>query len=328
MGKEALLGEMIRKLQQLRQQLGRMPSRPEFHKETGYTVEQLLDACDGSGYQKLIELSGLKYSAVGKRDKQAIRKEVFEHLKKEVEQRRAIVSPPQLCRSVLAIGDLHVPYQHPDAIEWLIALNQKYKFDKIIGIGDEIDNHAISFHTHDPSLLSPGHELDAAIKALEPLYKEFPIVDTCESNHTSLFYRKQKHFGLPARVMKSYGEILSAPPGWKWHFEIDIQLSTGQRCLFHHSYGANILLASQRRGQNLVSGHIHSSFSVQHWSNSERTYFAAQTGCLVDDLSLSMSYNKGSVQRPIMGSLAILGGVPKLLPMFLDSRGRWNNKLP
>ena len=318
--------EILQDLRRVQQELGRVPSRIEYERNgafPGVTITEIFGS-----YHLMIKMSGLEYSAKGKRDKQQIRKEDFEHLKKEVEQKKSATFPPQLCRAVLGIGDLHVPYQHPDAIPWLIALNQKYKFDKVVNLGDEIDLHSFSFHTHDPDLLSPGHELAAAIEALQPLYKEFPEMDLCESNHGSLVFRRAKHFGLSARVIKSYGEVIQAPKGWNWKFEVDLQLSNGHRCMFHHSYGGNILLASQRRGQNLVSGHIHNSFSVQHWTNSERTFFAAQAGCLVDDTSLAFAYNKATIQRPILGSVAILDGVPKLLPMFLDANGRWNGVLP
>lgn len=318
--------EILSDVARVAKEIGRTPTREQYLTQ-GKFKRDAIDFAFGS-YTAMLQASGLKYSAIGKRNKQDLKKQAFDHLKKEIEQKKSLPHPPQLCHSVLCIGDLHIPYQHPDAINWLIALNQKYTFDRVINMGDEVDLHAISFHDHDADLLSPGHELEESIKILGQLYSHFPTVDLCESNHGSLVMRRARHFGLPARVLKSNREILSAPEGWSWRFEIDLQLSNGQRCLFHHSYGGNILLASQRRGQNLVSGHIHNSFAIQYWANSERTFFAAQAGCLVDDTSLAMAYNKATVQRPLIGSLAILDGVPKQLPMFLDARGRWTGKLP
>ena len=50
-------------------------------------------------------------------------------------------------------------------------LKKKYKPDKVIHIGDEVDKHAMSFHDSDPDLPSAGDELRMSlplIKELEP----------------------------------------------------------------------------------------------------------------------------------------------------------------
>ena len=114
-------------------------------------------------------------------------------------------------KSVLVISDQHYPYNHADTLEFLEALKKKYKFDKVIHIGDEIDAHALSFHDSDPDLMSAGDELKTCINRVKPLYKLFPEVDLVESNHGSMVYRRQKAHGLPRSVIKSYREILEAP---------------------------------------------------------------------------------------------------------------------
>ncbi len=321
------LAEMITALQKLRQEMGRIPSRPEFHQKTGWTIEQLLDANDGSGYHKLVELSGLKYAAKGKRDKQELRKQHFEAVKAEAERLR-VPTPPKLVRNLLIIPDLHAPYHHPDAIPFLEALHKKYKFDHVVNVGDEIDGHAISFHTHDPDLLSPGHELDAAIKALQPLYKLFPEMDLAESNHGALVYRRGKHFGLPRHVLKPYREVLCAPQGWRWQHEVSLQLSSGQRLIVHHSYGANALKAAQHRGVCMAFGHHHGSLSIQYWRSYEGLMFAIFASSLTDGNHLAAEYGKNFPNRPIQGAVRITDGIPHLLPMFLDAGCRWNGVLP
>jgi len=268
-----------------------------------------------------------------KPDNQELKKKAFEHLKKEIEENKKIVIPPKIYNHIFIWGDGHDPYGHPDKNKFWIAIKKHYAsigkpFDLTIDIGDGEDFHGMNFHDHDPDLFSAGHELREVIKSKEEIYDEFKEVMVCESNHGSMVYRKQLHHGLPRSVFKSYREIIEAPAGWTWHPEIVVTMSNGKKCLFHHSYSSNVLLASQKRAMNLVQGHSHSKFSIQYWSNANDVYFAAQTGCLVDDKSMALAYNKLQIERPIMGSMRIENGIPHLLPMLLDKDGRWSGYVP
>lgn len=321
------LNEMVQLLMKVRQEMGRVPSRPEFLLRTGLRTEQIINAT-GGGYQRLVELSGLKYAAQGKRDKQEIRRQVYEHLIREVHEQKKVVIPPKLYRNLGVWPDKHKPYHHQDANHFLIEAESKYKFDGILDLGDAEDFHALSFHEHDPDLLSAGHELKAVIADNKILYDRFPNVMVIDSNHGSLVHRKAKHHGIPRHVLKSYREVLEAPVGWTYHQELVLQMSNGQKVLFVHSLGSNVLQVSQKRGMSVVQGHHHSKFSIQYWANYDGTYFAAQAGCLVDDTSMAMAYNKNIVERPILGMLRITEGIPYLIPMLLDKNNRWTGKIP
>lgn len=228
---------------------------------------------------------------------------------------------------MLTISDLHFPFCHPDTLPFLAAIKKKYRPDRIIQIGDEADGHAWSFHDPDPDLYSPGDELGHAQWWIKKLYKMFPVMDIMESNHGSLFYRKQKKAGLPKGIFKSYNEIYGVGRGWKWHFDLTITLSNGSPCYFHHGKSSDVLKTSQSMGMSAVQGHYHEKFGVQYWANSLGLYFAAQTGCLVDDHSLAMSYNNTNLKRPLIGCLIIIEGEARTIPMVLNKRGRWIGKL-
>ncbi len=77
-------------------------------------------------------------------------------------------------KRILIISDLHCPYQHQDAVRFLKAIKSKYKPTRVILSGDEVDNHAISFHDSDPDLSSAGDELQKAIKALKKELESIP----------------------------------------------------------------------------------------------------------------------------------------------------------
>lgn len=230
-------------------------------------------------------------------------------------------------KSILVISDSHFPYNHPDIVAFLKALKDKYKFDRVINIGDEIDHHSISFHTPNPDLFSPGDELKTAIARLKPIYELFPKVDVLESNHGSLVYRKQKHAGLSRHVFKSYREILDAPKGWNWHFELVIKASNGMPIYFHHGKSGSGIKLSQAMGMSVVQGHFHETMSIQYWANPLGLYWSMQVGCLIEKSTMAFEYCQNNLKRPLIGCGVILNGHPKLEPMVLDINGRWIKRL-
>jgi hypothetical protein len=230
-------------------------------------------------------------------------------------------------KCILVISDLHCPYQHPDTVAFLRAIKKKYKPTRVILSGDEADFHAISFHDHDADLPSAGDELKKAIKALKPIYEMFPVAQVLESNHGSLVIRKALAHGLSKKFFKSPGEILEAPKGWTWHFDIVLTLPNGYPCYFHHSNGVNAKKNSQAFGSSFVQGHHHEEFSIQYWGNPHALLFGMTVGCLVDDKALAMAYNKNNLKRPVVGCGIIVNGIPELIPMVLSKKGRWVGKL-
>lgn len=224
--------------------------------------------------------------------------------------------------SILVISDLHAPFQHPDAVAFLKYLKKKYKPDLVVCTGDEIDNHALSFHDSDPNLPSAGDELSLAIDALKPVYKLFPNVRVMESNHGSLVYRKALSQGIPIAVLKSYREIIQAPEGWSWSNDLTVRTPLGQ-VYFHHSKGADCLRNSQAMGMSFVQGHHHEKFEVRYWGNPNALMFGMTVGCLADSHSLALAYAKNNLRRQVIGTGVIVDGIAHLEPMVLDKHGRW-----
>jgi Calcineurin-like phosphoesterase len=230
-------------------------------------------------------------------------------------------------KRILVISDLHCPYQHPDAVRFLRALKAKYKPTRVILSGDEVEYAGISFHDHDPDMDAPGRELKRAIEELTPIYKMFPVAEVLESNHGSLVLRKALANGLSREYIRAPGEILKAPPGWTWHFDIVTTLPTGFQCYFHHSKGPNAKKNSQAMGMSFVMGHHHEQMDISYWGNPNALLFGMTVGCLVDPESLAMLYNKNNLKRPVIGCAVIIEGLPILIPMVLNRNGRWIGKL-
>ena len=225
------------------------------------------------------------------------------------------------------ISDLHAPYQHPDALEFLARIQKVYTLDRWICLGDEVDKHALSFHDSDPDLYSAGHELEEASAFLVELGKKFPILDIVDSNHGSLLLRKALSNGIPRQYFKSYNEIYGVPKEWKWHFDMTIKLSNGQNVYIHHGKSADVFKLSQAQSMCAVQGHYHEKFNIHYWGNSLGLYWGMQAGCLIDPKSLAFAYNKNNLKRPIIGTGVIIDDQPMLIPMVLDKKGRWVGRI-
>lgn len=315
---------IIQDIMRVRAELGHFPSMKEYQKHGKFQAI----AANFGVWMAFVKKSGLEYQK-GKRDKQEILKETFQHNQKEAAARKKLLAtPPKLIARLLCISDMHKPYGHPDTFDFLKALQAKYGFDHVLIGGDEIDYHAISFHDSDPDLLSAGHELEAAIKELEPLYKLFPKADVLESNHGSLVYRKGKHHGLPRHVLKEYRDVLRAPEGWNWRETFVYQFTSGQKAFATHGVSKDYLKAGKNLGMSFIQFHFHNELGIRYWKVNGQLLFAMQCACLVDDTSLAMAYNKAILERPIEGCAGVIDGMPRLFPMCLDSEGRWTGVVP
>jgi len=227
---------------------------------------------------------------------------------------------------ILVISDTHAPYCHPDTVKFLKAIKDKYDPDRVIHIGDEVDNHAMSFHPSDASLYSAGDELKAAREVIWQIEELYPKVTVIESNHGSLAYRKAKVAGIPKEMIRPYKKVLDVKH-WNWvdhHIE---KLPNKQPCYFVHGKTANTRTLFTNQMMSSVQGHFHEKFEIVYAGNGERLNFGMTVGCLIDDSSMAYQYNKVFVKRPVIGLGMIIDSQPKLIPMVLNSKGRWNGRL-
>ena len=227
---------------------------------------------------------------------------------------------------VLIISDLHCPWQHPDAFDFLRALKKKIKPQFVLNLGDEADAHALSFHETNPDLPSAGDELSLAKTELHELEKIFPEMTLLHSNHSSLIYRRALKHGMSKEFLKDYGEFLGTKK-WKWTDDLTLTMSNGQRCFFTHGRSADILKVSQTMGMSAVQGHYHTKFVISWWANPDNLFFGMNVGCLINQKSMAFAYAKNFKTRFILGCGIILNGIPRLLPMVLNKKGDWIGKI-
>ena len=226
---------------------------------------------------------------------------------------------------ILVISDLHIPYHHQDAISFLRHLKAKYNPTRVICMGDELDHSALSYHDTDPDLYNAGDELTRSLPFIQELKELFPVMDILDSNHGSMVWRKAKTHGIPKHYIKSYNDVLGVDSGWKWLFDLTVELPNGNKCYFHHGKSSDVVKLSQIMGMCAVQGHYHEKFKIDYWSNPVSLYWGLQTGCLISDKSLAFSYNNVNIKRPTIGTAVIIDSQPILEPLLLDEDGRWVN---
>ena len=223
---------------------------------------------------------------------------------------------------VLAIPDMHHPFAHKDTIPFLKEVNRYYKPDEVVCLGDEADFHALGDYDHDPDGYSAGAELHATIEALQPVYRLFPKVKVCVSNHTSRPFRQAFKHGIPSAFIRDYRDFMQAPEGWRWadYWEVDgIHYEHGEA--FAGQLGA--IKTALGNMQSTVIGHIHAFAGIMWSANPKHLLFGFNAGCLIDKDTYAFAYGKKMKAKPVLGCGIICNRLPTFIPMILDKRGRW-----
>jgi hypothetical protein len=225
---------------------------------------------------------------------------------------------------VLVVPDLQEPFAHRDALDFILAVEEKYETDRTVIIGDEVDFHAFAGKfPHDPDGYSPGHELSAAIGALDKWYGAFPEALVCTSNHLDRYYKKAYGAGFPRAALRSPRDLLEAPEGWEWQ---RVHIVDGVRYEHGDSQGgidAARLLAITNR-QSTVIGHHHAHGGVRFIANEESTIFGLNVGCLIDRNAYAFTYGLNNKFKPTLGCGVVIHGVPYFVPMIVSGKAeRW-----
>lgn len=204
----------------------------------------------------------------------------------------------------MAIPDLHAPYNHPDAYLFLQDVAAQVQPDLVVCLGDEADMAGLSFHEKDPHAPSASDEYHQMLEQLGELYKIFPNVLCCHSNHTSRPFRVAHKAGLPSHYMKSYREFLQAPDGWSWHDRIVIN----DVCYIHGDpkTGRNAAWSwMNEHRMSTVIGHIHGHGGVQYSASPFRKTFAANAGCLIDTQAIAFKYGTKYANKATLGCVVV-----------------------
>lgn len=203
-------------------------------------------------------------------------------------------------------GDIHAPFTHPLYLEFLQDTFRRERVDKVVIIGDVVDQHALSFWEHDPNGQSAEDEALNAMPIVQKYHKAFRGALVTQGNHDERHYRVARKAGLPDRYMKSYAQVWDTP-SWKWGHEFTIE-----KVLYSHGTGqsgklAAINYAVQKR-KSCVIGHVHSWGGVLHHANDDSLIFGLNVGCGIDIAAYAFAYGKPFPVRPVLGCGVVKDG--------------------
>ena len=225
-------------------------------------------------------------------------------------------------RRALFISDLQIPFEAPGALRFVEAVRRDFKIPKtaIFNVGDEVDAYFGGMWEKDPNAAhTPSSELEAARRRLAKWYAAFPEMKLALSNHGQRWAKKASHAGIPSALMRSYREILQAPPGWQWREHWTIAMTRRKVHLFHGCgySGVNAYRqAALDKGTNVVFGHLHANAGIAHVVTDSKPRWGMNVGCLIDPQAYAFAYGKDSKFKPWLGVGVVLDGglTPLLIP--------------
>lgn len=216
----------------------------------------------------------------------------------------------------LLIPDLHAPFTHSKALEFVLRVRDRFKTDRTIFKGDMADQYFASRFTLDPGVPNGHWEIPATRKVLQRWYAEFPDADVDEGNHDVRVAKRCAEANIPGEFVRNHNEIWGTP-GWKWHtgaWKLDGVL---------HIHGSGWsgrtapIRAALEYGCNVCMGHIHKDAGIQYANPKGRRgqLWGFNVGCLIDERKHAFAYGKEDARAGVLGCGVILDGIPIFIPM-------------
>jgi len=216
---------------------------------------------------------------------------------------------------VLVIGDVHLPFERKDYLQFCKDTYKEYQCNRVVFIGDIIDNNYASFHANDPDAeYSAGTELDMVIERVKDWYNAFPDAEVCIGNHDAIIMRKAFDSGVPKVWIKEFNDVLGTP-NWQWVTDTYID---GVRYVHGHK-SSKARTATRRDMVSTITGHFHTDFYLEYMFGKTRAIFAMAVGCGIDDEQYAFAYAAGGKKNAIGCGVVLNGGeTPILVKMNLN----------
>jgi len=203
-------------------------------------------------------------------------------------------------KPVGVFSDPHIPFNHPNYLQFCIDTFKKYGVGQVECTGDLVDHHAISRFQSEPCAKGAYDELDMSIAEVSKYVKAFPKVRMCKGNHDAIPVRQAATVGIGERYLKSYSELLHLPKTWEIADEFiinDVLYKHGINCM---GKDGAINSAIQER-MSTVIGHSHAFGGCKYSANKRDIIFGMNVGCGIDIDAYAFAYGKYDKNRPTLG---------------------------
>ena len=202
---------------------------------------------------------------------------------------------------VLVIGDLHEPFCLDGYLQHCINTYEIYNCNRVVFIGDVIDNHYSSYHESDPDGYGAGEELELAIDKLSKWYKQFPCAEVMIGNHDRLIRRKAFSGGIPKAWIKDYPDVLKTPG---WTFKERTVIDNVQ---YVHGESGKAIKKAKDDMMSTVQGHRHTELGIEFAVGLGFKIFGMAVGCGIDHETYAMAYGK-NFKKPAIGCGVVING--------------------
>ena len=202
---------------------------------------------------------------------------------------------------ILVIGDLHAPFDLDEYFDHCVETYAKYNCNKVVFIGDVIDNHFSSYHETSADGMGGATELDLAIDRLRRWYKQFPVADVTIGNHDRLIMRKAQSSAVPSKWIKQYKEVLETP---NWNFTERVVYDNVQ---YIHGEAGTARTKSKADMMSTVQGHLHTQCYTEWAVGRNFKVFGCQVGCGINFDTYAMAYAKAG-KKPAIGCAVVIDG--------------------
>lgn len=248
-------------------------------------------------------------------DKQQVLEKVRRYLRGTKQYKQLNTKHKPSRRPIGVFSDTHIPFDHPNYLQFLIDTFKQYNVGQVVCCGDIVDHHALSRFQTETCAKGSYDELDMAIDRLKAYTNAFPKCRVALGNHDLIPERQAATLGIGKRYLKSLPELLELPKTWhiEEEFIIDgVLYKHGINCL---GKDGAINTAIQER-MSTVIGHSHAFAGCKYSANKRDIIFGLNVGCGIDIDAYAFAYGKYDKNRPILGCGIVFGsGNAVFVPM-------------
>ena len=212
---------------------------------------------------------------------------------------------------VLVIGDLHEPFCLDGYLDFCIEQKEKFNCNRIVFIGDVIDNHFSSYHETDANGLGGSDELEFAIKKIARWRDDFPVATVIIGNHDRIIMRKAQTSAVPTKWIREYKDVLEVD---QWDFVDRLVIDDVQ---YIHGEAGTARTKCKADMMSTVQGHLHTQAYTEWVVGQKFKVFGTQVGCGIDHNSYAMAYAKRG-KKPAIGCVVILDEGKTPINLLMD----------